>query len=376
MFSNSPTQAGANVPVARLNATTGESKKRWAAVNLRGAESFVMPSMQPDLKQLDEHGIRRDVQHAIRQGFCSIMPLTLGIDATTDLEFQRIVADEAKGKVLTVGVIRAGKWEGMAQRVRLMERQGISHALMYFPELATQDAIYAQMRTIIDNTSLGIVLYASPNPALKKLDANGLPLDVFDRLADLDSVIGIKFTQELRPATAFAVAERLGDRLLLGVVDLEMMLLLSLKYPMQWTGQWAVDSLQSPDRPWVAEFLDLLRTGKNKAAHDLYWRYEAIASGFYTLQAPSLSIGGHPWVHIKYMKWLTGGNGGLLPDLQMTPEMVPHLDSASRAACRDLFARVGISTVGLPDEAFIVGNAAYERGVRLKDLSRLPQYVS
>ena len=367
----------ANKSVLRRNAENGESRKAWSKTNLRGGESFVMPSMQADLKQLDEAGIRRDVRHAIAQGFCSIMPLPLGIDADTDRRFQTIVADEARGKILTVGVIRPGKPQEMADKVRLMEKQGISHALMYFdPSLSSQDAIYARMRDVVANTSLGIVLYASPNPAVARLDPTGLPMEAFDRLADLDNVIGIKFTQELRPATAFTVAERLGDRLLLAVVDLEVMLLLSLKYSMQWTGQWAIDSLQSPQQPWVGEFLELLRVGKNKEASELYWRYEAIASGFYALQAPSLSIGGHPWIHIKYMKWLTGGNGGLLPDLHATAESIPHLDAAGRAQCRELFSRVRIDTVDLPDEAFIVGNAAYERGVRAKDLAALPQYKS
>ena len=361
--------------VARKNPAVGDNMKAWAQQNLRGGESFVMPSMRPDLSTLDEEGIRRDVRHAVKQGFCSIMPLVLGIDAKAEQQYQEIVTDEARGKILVVGVIRAGEWKDMADKVKLMEKQGFSHALMYFPQLASQDAIYQNMRSIIANTSLGIALYASPAKSTMKLDPTGLPMDAFDKLSDLDNVVGIKFTQELRPATAFTIAERMGDRLLMAVVDLEVMLLLSLKYSMQWTGQWAIDSLQSPEKPWVTQFLDLMRTGNGKAARELYWQYEPIATGFYDLQRPSLSIGGHPWIHIKYMKWLTGGNGGLLPDLKSTPEMIPHLDAAGRAQCRALFSKVGIKTVDLPDEAFIVGNAAYEKGVRAKDLTGLPQYV-
>lgn len=375
---SSPFARGNDVVTSNTSSDSvaGKSRKAWAKTHLRGGESFVMPSMQPDLRTLDEEGIRRDVRHAIRQGFCSILPLSLGVDTKTDRDFQAIVADEAAGKILTVGIIRPGAWEDLAGNVRLMETQGASHVLMYFnPALSSQDAIYRQMRTIIENTTLGIILYARPMRAVAQFDPTGLPMDAFDQLAELDNVIGVKFTQELRPETAYAVAERLGDRLLLGVVDLEMMLLLSLRRRMQWTGQWAIDSLQSPDKPWVGEFLELLRTGNNRAASDLYWRYEPITSGFYSLQAPSLRIGGHPWIHIKYMKWLTGGNGGLLADLHATPESIPHLDAAGRAHCRELFARVGIETVDLPDEAFVVGNAAYERGVRVRDLAALPQYV-
>jgi 4-hydroxy-tetrahydrodipicolinate synthase len=365
-----------DIQFASFSAASGESRKEWAKRVLRGGESFLMTSMLPDLKTLDEEGIRRDVRHAIRQGFCSIMPLPLAIDAKTERQFYEIVLDEARGKILTVGVIRPGKWEDREARIRQMESLGFSHALMYFnPALSSQEAMFQQMRGIVEKTSLGIVLYASPSPAVARFDPTGLPMDAFDRLADFDNVVGIKFTQELRPATALTIAQRLGDRLLLAVVDIELMMLLALKYPMQWTGQWAIDSVQSPEQPWVRDFLGLLSSGDIEAARELYWRYEPIATGFYDLQRPSLTIGGHPWMHIKYMKWLTGGNGGLLPDQNSAPELIPHLDAAGRRLCRDLFAKVGIKTVELPDEAFIVGNAAYERGVRLADLKALPQYV-
>ncbi|MGQ9427646.1 dihydrodipicolinate synthase family protein [Gilvimarinus sp. F26214L] len=351
--------------------------KAWAQQQLRGGEAFVMPSLMPDLKTLDEEGIRQDVRHAIAQGFCSILPLPLGIDAGAERQMQGIIAQEAQGRIHRVGIIRPGPWSTLKGAVQAQEEAGVSHALMYFnPQLASQEAMYEQMREVITNTRLGIVLYAKPSPEITHLDPTGLPLDAFDRLADLDNVIAVKFTQVTRPANAFALAERLGDRLLLGVVDLELMLLLSARYPMQWTGQWGIDSLQSPDTPWVTEFLHLLRRGKQQQAYKLYWQFEPIASAFYALQEPSLSIGGHPWLHIKYMKWLTGGNGGLLPDLKEPPERVPPLDARAREQCREIFARVGIATVDLPDESFVVGNAAYARGVRLKDLPALPHYIT
>ncbi|GAB1269054.1 hypothetical protein NBRC116493_23070 [Aurantivibrio infirmus] len=362
---------------AEINEASDISKKTWAQQNLRGGEAFILPSLKKNLKTLDEEGIRRDVRHSIAQGFCSIMPLPLGIDSKTEQHMQTVIADEAKGKILTVGIIRPGSWQEKKKSVREMEGQGVSHVLMYFnPELATQEAMYRQMLEIINNTSLRIVLYAKPSNNITHLDPTGIPLDTFDKLANHDNVVGVKFTQTLRPLTCYGIAERLGDRLLLGVVDLEIMLALSAKYKMQWTGQWGIDSLQSPETPWVNQFLDLLRTGKNQQAYELYWRYEPIASNFFRLQEPSLRIGGHPWLHIKYMKWLTGGNGGLLADLNESTDFVPHLDPQGRAQCREIFHRVGIKIVDLPDDAFVVGNAAYERGVRPKDLPALPQYVA
>lgn len=351
--------------------------KEWAEKHLRGAESFILPSFKPDMTTLDEEGIRKDVRHAVSQGFCSIMPLPVGMDKKSIGQLYKIMNDEAKGKILTVCIIQPGPWEKMGKRIRFMEKTGFSHGLMYFnSKLENQDAIYDEMRSIVEKTSLGIILYARPKDSIRKMDPTGLPMDAFNRLADAENVMGIKFTQTLRPATAYALAKRLGDRLLLGVINLELMLPLSLKYKMQWTGQWAIDCLQSPEKPWVNQFLELLRTGKEKEAYELYWQYEPIATAFYEMQEPSLKIGGHPWVHIKYMKWLTGGNGGLLSDLTAPPEYVPHLNAEDRAKCRDIFARVGIKTVDLPDDAFIVGNAAYEAGIRPKDLAAMPQYLA
>ncbi|GAB1262721.1 dihydrodipicolinate synthase family protein [Aurantivibrio plasticivorans] len=366
----------ASIQYTHAKPQSGESHKTWAKQHLRGGEVFILPSHQADLKSLDEDGLRRDVRHSIAQGFCSVMPLNTGIDVDTYMHMNSVIADEAKNKILMVGVIRPGSWQKQKANIRALEHQGFSHALMYFnPELQSLDEIYQQMREIIENTSLAIVLYVRPNKKIERFDPAGLPLDVFDKLAELDNVVAVKFTQELRPAAAYAVAERVGDRLLLGVVDLEMMLPLSLKYKVQWAAQWGIDSLQSPEKPWVNQYLELLRLGKNEQAYDLYWQYEPIASAFYAMQAPSLRVGGHPWLQIKYMKWLTGGNGGLLSDLHESPEHIPHLTPQERATFRDNFINAGFKITDLPDEAFMVGTEAFKRGVRARDLVATPQYI-
>lgn len=357
--------------------TASDSGKGWARERLRGGESFILPSMTPDFADLDDEGVRRDVRHAVRQRFCSILPLSSGLDRAQARRMREIVAEEARGKIFLVGTLGSREWSRVEESVRAAESVGTSHVLLSFNAgLPSQEAMFQEMKTIAERTSMRLILYAQPDDAVTRLDPTGLPMEAFDRLADLDNVVGVKFTQLLRPAAAFAVAERLGDRLLLGVVDLEMMLPLALKHPIQWTGQWAIDCLQSPEAPWVGQYLDLLRQRKLQEAYNLYWKYEPAATAFYRMQAPSLAIGGHPWLHIKYMKWLTGGNGGLLPDLKAPIDHVPHLDAAARTACRQALERVGIKTVDRPEEAFVVGNAAYERGVRARDLRALPQYTA
>jgi 4-hydroxy-tetrahydrodipicolinate synthase len=76
---------------------------------------------------------------------------------------------------------------------------------------------------------------------------------------------------------------------------------------------------------------------------------------------------------MKYYQWVMGGNGGLLP-LQGR-EKVPALDAASRQQIRETCRRVGIAA-DRPDEEFIVGRAAYARGVRASDLKSKPLYTT
>ena len=78
--------------------------------------------------------------------------------------------------------------------------------MMIDSTLPSQDAIYEEMLSVIDNTSMGILLYAAPRAALRALDPTGIPLDAFDRLADHPNVVGIKLTQIIRPAAALGTA--------------------------------------------------------------------------------------------------------------------------------------------------------------------------
>ena len=353
-----------------------EGRKAWARKAIKGGESFIFPSMSPDFKRLDEEGVRNDVRRAIDQGLCSVLPAQVGLDRDTGRRFAEIVADEAAGRIGHVAFLHSGGWERVADTVVHSESIGCTHALiMVDATLPSQDEIYRQMLSVIDNTSMGIVLYAAPKASLRALDPTGVPLDAFDRLADHPNVVGIKLTQIIPSASALAVAERLADRLLIGPVHFELLLMLALKFPIQWSGQWALDTLQTPEQPFVTDFLDLVGAGKHAEALAQYWRFEPAASAFYNLQGPHLAAGGHPCLHIKYLQWLTGGNGGLIAADHENSHF-PALDADTRKRCRAALAGVGLQLVDRPEEAFVVGNAAYDRGVRLKDLSATPQYLA
>ena len=352
-------------------------RKKWARQNFRGMEAFILPSFTPGLEDLDEDGIRNDVRHGIKQGFGALFSTSLGLRPAESRRFLEIIADEAKGKVLVGGTSGGGgTMDDRIAALRHAESLGVSETLLSFdPKLQTEDEIYNSMKSMITSTNMGIVLYGAPNKAFQKFHPCGLPMNAINQLADLPNVIAVKLTQEINFVTAYQVAELVSDRVIVGAVNLEIVPLFANKYPVQWSGEWAVDAIQSPEKPYAVQFMELVARGHSADAVKVYWQMQPALDAFFKLQGPTIVAGGHPWAQIKYYKWLTGGNGGLLRDLKMRPDQVPVLDAQSRQACRDAFQSAGIKCVDLPEEAFVVGNAAYAKGARMKDMASMPQYV-
>jgi 4-hydroxy-tetrahydrodipicolinate synthase len=255
---------------------------------------------------------------------------------------------------------------------------GCSHVFMnaiWDVHPRTEEQLYEAYRHRINATRLAVVLYASVTDALRQLGPSGVPLNVFDRLADLPNVVAVKLTQPMNLATAFQVCERLSDRLLVGPVNLDFVPVLAKHYRVQWSGQWNVESVQSPDKPYAVNFMDLLNRHRFDEAMKVYWQLEPALSAFYALQSPLILKGGHPWCHMKYFQWCVGGNGGLIRDPHQPVDRVPILDEAGRRRIKETYRKVGIEPVSAPEEEFLVGKANYAKGIRRGDLTETPLYA-
>jgi 4-hydroxy-tetrahydrodipicolinate synthase len=129
-----------------------------------------------------------------------------------------------------------------------------------------------------------------------------------------------------------------------------------------------VESVQSPERPYAVELIELYGAGKLDDALRLFEEFQPRHQAFFDLQAMCIARGAHPTVWLKYHQWLTGGNVGLIPTPAHAAAVQPPLDASARQAVRDSYAEVGIPVRDAPDEEFFVGRAQYERGVRAHDL--------
>jgi hypothetical protein len=133
-----------------VSRTVLSEKKQWAREYLRGLGSLVMPSFTPDFKSLDEEGIRLDIRHRIKQGFTS---MTVSANGATSEQSKRM-------------------WELVREE-----------AMVSYPRDAkseTEADVYANLRKIIESTSMAVLLYGSPVESLRKFHPSGIPLQVFD----------------------------------------------------------------------------------------------------------------------------------------------------------------------------------------------------
>ena len=349
-------------------------RKDWARAAFRGAESVVLPSFTPDYKDLDEEGIRYDVRQSIKNGFFSVFATSVSLKSDEERRrFLEIVVDEAgSGILVSTGAGGGRSVQESIDSLRRAQELGCSHVMFSLPSYANdEDEAYRFAAEAIDSTDLGIVLYIRKSERFALNVPGVIPIEAFSRLAEHPNVIGAKITQVLDPVSTFEVCERLGDTLLLGPVNLELLPFAARICPIQFTAMWQVETCQSPEKPFVVDYLNLLGDNRIDDAVKLYWEFAPLVRLFWEEQAPILARGGHPWVHLKYHQWAVGGNGGLFRPTDEASEQFSPVTAGERARIKETYRAVGIPPRDL-DEEFLVGRTSYERGIRRADIAPNP----
>ncbi len=355
-----------------------QDRKAWARKQFRGFENILLPSFTADFQGLDEAGIAYDVRQSIKHGCFSVFAVPLALSLAEQRHFLEVVVTAAGGDV-TVGLpLMEPSIEGQYKLLDIAEQTGCSHVLIHPPfeyHAESEDQLYEYYRELIESTDLGVVLWATDGTQFTHLHPSNVVLSVFDRLADLPNVVAIKLMATLSLPTVYECCERLHDRVLIGSVSLGLMPLLVKHYGVQWSGAWTIEALQSPEKPYVVEYLDNLIAGREAEAMKIFWKIKPAYDALFVLMAPMLPKGIHPNIHLKYYQWAVGGNGGLLRE-PMDPKeaefpLQPHERDSIKAALRsiDLEPRED-------EESFLVGTANYEKGICLADLARVPMYVT
>ena len=171
--------------------------KAWARENFKGLEAPVFPSFTPDLAELDEDGIRYDVNHIIANGMKSILIAPEGTGMTMEeiKRFTKIVNEEVNGRVHTSISAVLNTVEDNIAAMQYHEECGgtmamLGHPLMYDP--LDQDELVRMYKYMADSVNLGLVFYAG-RLKLKRWDPKtGWPMDTLPKIADIDNVVAQK----------------------------------------------------------------------------------------------------------------------------------------------------------------------------------------
>ncbi len=329
--------------------------KKWAKEHLKGIENCTFPSFTPDLKELDEDGIRWDVNQAIKHGFFST--LVAGETGLTFEESKRlvsIVTDEAKDRLSVCTTLLYDSFEKNMEMLKHAEACGCNTLLLGFPATfypKTDEEIYKAALEFCDATNIGIILYPSPHYNFQRLHNSGFPLGVLEKLADHDNVVGAKVGEMGLYADCY---RRFGDKVFINCPVERFAPLMIKPYKMQWMGAGCYEVMQSPEKPYLVEYFNLLQQGKVDAAMEIYWMLTPARVLFEQQFNATVMSGTYHWTQHKLYQWCVGGNGG--PTRQPSMKLHQHEIEATKMG----FRMINIEPRE-PDEEFYMGRMNYKK---------------
>ena len=337
---------------------TRHERKEWAKETLRGLENALIPSFTPDMQGLDEEGIRWDVRQAIAHGFFSTMcAVETGLSLEESKRFIEIACDEAAGRIQVSFTLLNNSFDDGVELLAHAEKVGASHALLGYPQTfcpRTTDQILVETQRLAESTNLGLVMYASDKFDFGRFHPSQVPLEIYDKIADIPNVVSIKVGFG-DAAMTFECFERFGDRVLVNVGTpwlLGLFPMLHKKYGAQWFGGGSWEMWQSPEKPYLIEYYNHVIRGEREQARTIYW---TLAKGN-ALMMNSISRGGdigmYHWPLGKYISWSVGGNGGVMRQPAM--RLMGPMMQARKAQLRIL----GIEPRE-PDAEFYVGRLRF-----------------
>jgi len=329
---------------------TKSEAKRWAKENIKGLEAVIFPSFSPDLQELDEEGIRYDVQHLSKNGFTSILCAieACGMTFEERKKFVEIVCDEARGKIHTSVAVLQDTVEQDIEMLQHYEKAGgsvvlLGHPVQYHPK--TIDEIYRPGRL-----------------HTRKFHPSCWPLSLLPRIADIPNVVAMKIGGGSSLAFTAQCFHLVGDKILVNDPMPDRWPITIPKCGQQWAGAGPFTLYQTPENPRMVRMFDLFVNGEIDKAMDIYWELSPVIeiAGSVLAQVSYFDTGIITALVDKYCHWCNGGNGGMVR--QPTGRLHDYNKEKIRAALR----AVGL-TPREPEEEFYVGRVNYAKGTRLKE---------
>lgn len=171
---------------------TRKEAKQWALKNVRGLYMCPLSPVTPDFK-FDEAGIRENIEKYVDMG---IDGLVVGgfisecwnVKPAEWNRYHEVVADAVKGRMDLWTIILDPEASVAVEKMAFVEKLGYNGAEVINPviQLRTDDEIFDWFKYVTDRSDLAVCLYRTP------VSGKVMGLDLMNRLADIDTVIGAK----------------------------------------------------------------------------------------------------------------------------------------------------------------------------------------
>jgi 4-hydroxy-tetrahydrodipicolinate synthase len=332
----------------------------WARQNLRGVAGIVLPSFTPDFAALDEEAVANDIRRNIELGFWGSLAISEPCRSIDEyVQFVRVAAEAARGT--GYHIMHYASFDTLAMSIeatKLAADAGASLSLLAYPPSfhpADSEEIYRFTKEFCDRTDLGVVLFPVPLWGFERLHPASLdPAIVVRLIADCPNIVAIKSEGGLPSMGGFAQLRQLIDDDVMVTIPIEQQVI-----PLRQLGidiPWMPPSDAEIYGDIAPRMMRLLDEGNHEAAWELFWQVHParlVHMGVSLLGSHAIN-----WGAWKYIGWLNGMNGGVLP----LPSVPP--DAAQMRALRAAMAQSGIAITDEPDENFYFGRTAAARWQR------------
>jgi 4-hydroxy-tetrahydrodipicolinate synthase len=171
---------------------TRSEAKTWSQKNLRGFYDAPLTPYTID-GNLDEEGIRKNVEAFIDMGMSGLsiggfIAEAWNLKLSDWFRYHEIYADAAKGRIDLSTIILDPSVHQALEKLDFCEKLGFNSAEIMNPsvQLKTDDEIFNFYKYISDHSDMAVVLYRTP------VSGTVLSMEVMHRLADLETLVGVK----------------------------------------------------------------------------------------------------------------------------------------------------------------------------------------
>jgi len=326
--------------------------RAWAREHLTGCSAVTIPSYSADLKRLNEHGIRHDVELAMEFGFrYTLLCSEVTITPEENAQFTAWAHETAGGRLALFFHAAFGTLAENIEAVKLAEKAGADIVLLSYPPQfwpTTEHEIYDYTKTFCDATDLAVMLFPIPLWGFERVHPAGMSLQLVRRLLDdCPNIVAIKSEQGFPlPAGICEMYHHFRDEVVISCpIEGDAIPLMSLM-KLQFSG--------TSNTAWMSGYypkaFELARNGQWEEAMAMYWKVNparsANGAAAQTYAGGTGVLNRTMW---KYQDWLAGFNGGPLraPAMRVPDRIMKTLRQGLVAS--------GLPVTADPDSAFMAG---------------------